>query len=92
VMAQPKKRDPWARAMQCETLKDAHEALVKLMPKPDADAVVWRTFHLRSASVCERVAEVDRGHHHEALYWSKREREKAERVVVPPAEESGVDR
>jgi hypothetical protein len=36
--------------------------------------------------VYARVAEVDRGHHHEALYWAKREREKGEAITdTPPA-------
>ncbi|MFJ6669850.1 AMED_5909 family protein [Actinosynnema sp. NPDC091369] len=62
-------------------LKDAHEALTHLMPAPDAPVDAWREFYLRSAEVYGRVAEVDRGHHHEALYWAKRERAKAEGVV-----------
>lgn len=72
--------DPWAEANAVTLLKDAHEALTHLMPAPDASAEVWREFYLRSAEVYARVAEVDRGHHHEALYWAKRERAKAEGV------------
>ncbi|WP_461121669.1 AMED_5909 family protein [Saccharothrix stipae] len=62
-------------------LKDAHEALTHLMPAPGASPEVWREFYLRSAEVYARVAEVDRGHHHEALYWAAREGAKAEGVV-----------
>ncbi|TQM83196.1 hypothetical protein FHX81_5614 [Saccharothrix saharensis] len=74
------KPDPWASAYTVTSLKDAHEALTHLMPSPDAPPDVWREFYLRSADVYARVAEVDRGHHHEALYWAKRERAKAEGV------------
>lgn len=74
------KVDPWARANAVTLLKDAHEALTHLMPAPDASPDVRREFYLRSAEVYARVAEVDRGHHHEALYWATRERAKAEGV------------
>lgn len=77
-MAQPKKPDPWAVARAVTTLKDAHEVVARLMPSPDAVPSRWRVFYLRSADVYARVAEVDRGHHHEALYWAKRERDKGE--------------
>lgn len=80
-MAQPKKADPWAAAYAVTLLKDAHEVLTRLMPGPDASLEVWREFYVRSAEVYGRVAEVDRGHHHEALYWAKREGAKAEGVV-----------
>lgn len=63
------------------TLKDAHEALGRLFPAVDAAQDVWRDFYLRSAEVYRRVAEVDRGHHHEALYWATREREKGEKIT-----------
>ncbi|GAB2984257.1 AMED_5909 family protein [Saccharothrix stipae] len=73
--------DLWAAAYAVTLLKDAHEALTHLMPAPGASPEVWREFYLRSAEVYARVAEVDRGHHHEALYWAAREGAKAEGVV-----------
>ncbi|GAA0216640.1 hypothetical protein GCM10010492_13100 [Saccharothrix mutabilis subsp. mutabilis] len=77
-MKQRKKSDAWEAAFAVRTLKDAHEALGKVMPAPDAALSRWRVFYLRSAEVYRQVAEIDRGHHHEALYWAKREREKGE--------------
>lgn len=74
--------DLWAAARQATTLKDAHEALGRLMPRPEAPAAIQRDFHQRSAAVYARVAEVDRHHHHEATYWANREREKAEQVAA----------
>lgn len=74
------KPDPWVAAYAVSSLKDAHEVLTHPMPAPDASPEVWREFYLRSAEVYGRVAEVDRGHHHEALYWAKRERDKAEGI------------
>jgi hypothetical protein len=72
------KPDPWAAANSVTSLKHAHEVLTRLMPRPDAPPEVSREFYVRSAEVYARVAEVDRGHHHEALYWAKREGAKAE--------------
>ncbi|HEU5475821.1 MAG TPA: AMED_5909 family protein [Actinophytocola sp.] len=37
-------------------------------------------YYQRSAAVYDRIAEVDRGHHHEALYWAGRERRKANAI------------
>lgn len=70
--------DGWQRAKQARTLMQAHEALTALMPPEDASPAVWRTFYQRSAELYARIAEIDRGHHHEALYWAGRERRKAE--------------
>jgi hypothetical protein len=71
----------WRRARAVMTLQGAHDALVKVMPAPAADRTRWRDFYLRSAEVYGRVAEIDRGHHHEALYWAKREHEKGEEIA-----------
>lgn len=71
----------WRRARAVTTLQGAHDALVKVMPAPAANRERWRDFHLRSAEVYGQVAEIDRGHHHEALYWAKREREKGEEIA-----------
>lgn len=76
-----KSADPWAAAMAVTLLKDAHEIVGRLMPAPDAAPEVLWDFYLRSAKVYDRVAEVDRGHHHEALYWAKRERSKGQRIA-----------
>jgi hypothetical protein len=32
--------------------------------------------------VYARIAETDRSHHHEAMYWANREREKGEAITV----------
>ncbi|GAA3880251.1 hypothetical protein GCM10022243_51060 [Saccharothrix violaceirubra] len=81
-MAQRKRSDPtedrWNEAMSVERLSQAHDIVGRLMPRPDAASEVWMDFYRRSVRVYERVAEVDRGHHHEALYWAGRERVKAE--------------
>jgi hypothetical protein len=34
----------------------------------------------RSAALYAEIAEIDRGHHHECLYWAEREQEKAKEI------------
>jgi hypothetical protein len=59
------------------TLMQAHELLTRLRPGPSASPKTWLSYYQRSAAVYAEVAETDRGHHHEALYWAQRERAKA---------------
>jgi len=67
---------------QPRTLSEAHAALVRLRPRRDAPLAAWHAFHVVSARVYAEVAEVDRGHHHEALsYWAARERQAAEEIA-----------
>ncbi|KOV75461.1 AMED_5909 family protein [Nocardia sp. NRRL S-836] len=76
----------WGAAEQVRTLSEAHDVLSKLMPNPKAAPAVLRDYHLRSAAVYARVAETDRSHHHEAVYWANREREKGEAIKVTATE------
>ncbi|MBM7857743.1 AMED_5909 family protein [Lentzea nigeriaca] len=74
------KSDQWLAAQEARTLMEAHDVVSKLMPASNASPKVMRDFYRRSAAVYARIAEVDRAHHHEALYWANREREKAEEI------------
>jgi hypothetical protein len=58
----------------------AHELLSRMRPSSSASSVTWLKYYRRSAAVYAEVAEVDRGHHHEALYWANRERAKANEI------------
>ena len=40
----------------------------------------WLAYRQRSAALYADIAEIDRGHHHEALYWAERERESANEI------------
>jgi hypothetical protein len=71
----------WRKAEDVRTLWAAHDVLSQLRPKRDAQPRVWLEYYRRSAAVYAEVAEVDRGHHHEALYWAAREREKADELA-----------
>ncbi|MFD9703978.1 AMED_5909 family protein [Lentzea sp. NPDC059081] len=70
----------WARVAQVQSLSEAHDLLPRLMPRNGADPAELRKFHEKSAAVYQRVAELDRGHHHEALYWADREARLAREV------------
>lgn len=59
---------------------EAHELLSHMRPSRTASRETWLTYYRRSAAVYAEVAEIDRGHHHEALYWSNRERAKATKL------------
>ena len=60
------------------TLHRAHEVLSRLRPERNAPLAAWEEYHRQSANVYAEIAEIDRHHHHEALYWAQREREKAD--------------
>jgi len=81
-------RTSWADAAGVSTLQAADEVLAHLSPKPGADPVQWRMFHLRAAKVYERVAKVDRAHHYEALACAQVERNRAERVTRQPGQDT----
>lgn len=62
------------------TLVQAHEELFRQRPDAHASPDQWLRFYQRSAEVYAEVAEIDRGHHHEALYWAGRERQRAQKI------------
>jgi hypothetical protein len=70
------------KPVQPRTLMQAHEVLVRVRPKGDVSLEQWRVYSERSAALYAEIAEIDRGHHHEALYWAERERKSAEEVAA----------
>jgi hypothetical protein len=62
------------------TLKEAHEALARLRPAQDASLGAWLKFREAGVSLYKRMADIDRFHHHEALYWVEREQEEADQI------------
>lgn len=75
-----KSSEGWlAKAAVAETLMQAHEALSRARPKPGTrDPRIWRDYHLRSAAIYTEVAQIDRGHFHEATAWATCERQRGE--------------
>jgi hypothetical protein len=57
------------------TLAEAHEVLASVRPRQEAPLADWLAYYQRSTAVFAEVAEIDRGHHHEALAMAERERQ-----------------
>jgi len=64
------------------TLFQAHTALVRIRPKSTASLAAWKAYYERSVALYREIAEIDRGHHHEALYWAEREQQSAEDIAA----------
>lgn len=62
------------------SLMEAHQLLSHMRPAVGAPREKWLAFYRRSAQVYLEMAEIDRGHHHEAMYWAARERTKANKL------------
>jgi hypothetical protein len=65
-----------------KTLMQAHELLTRMRPDRAASPQTWLAYYRRSAAMYAEVAEIDRGHHHEARYWANRERAKANTIAA----------
>ncbi|MBE8520109.1 hypothetical protein ILP97_21855 [Amycolatopsis sp. H6(2020)] len=80
------------RRREPKTLQDAHEVVMDRRPPKDANPSVWLAFRLGNARLYKAVADVDRGHHHEALYWAGYEERKAGEISTElQAEETPAD-
>jgi len=64
------------------TLRDAHDLLHRIRPGSDAPASEWLAFRRRAAQIYVAVADIDRYHHHEAMYWVEHEREAAHELAT----------
>jgi hypothetical protein len=61
-------------------LADAHHAVARLRPRQTAPLTEWLAYHQRAAAWYAEIAEIDRGHHHEALFMAERERQLAKEI------------
>ncbi|MGH3626995.1 MAG: AMED_5909 family protein [Sciscionella sp.] len=61
-----------------QTLAQAHEDVQRRRPAPQSDVAQWLEFHRHNAALYAQIADIDRGHHHEALYWVRYEQRNAE--------------
>ncbi len=62
------------------TLVEAQHTVARIRPRQKAPLTEWLAFHQRSAALYAEVAEIDRGHHHEALFMAERERHRAKEI------------
>ncbi|WP_308257167.1 AMED_5909 family protein [Saccharothrix luteola] len=82
----------WSAVQSAATLRQAHDALLEVVPSREATRVEWRDFHQRAAEVYRRVAETDRGRQREALFLAEQQREKAEKIAQALAADAGARR
>ena len=62
------------------TLAEAHELLAGVRPRQKAPLAEWLAYYQRSTAVYAEVAEIDRGHHHEALFMAERARQSVKEI------------
>ena len=62
------------------TLAEAHEAVAAIRPPRTAPLTEWLAHHQSAAALYAEIAEIDRGHHHEALFMAERERQRAKEI------------
>jgi hypothetical protein len=72
------------------TLVGAQVALALIRPRRQAPLAEWLAYHQRSAAWYAEIAEIDRGHHHEALYMAEQERECAKKIAAQIQAEMSV--
>ncbi|MFY9809397.1 MAG: AMED_5909 family protein [Pseudonocardiaceae bacterium] len=72
------------------TLVDAQVALALIRPRRQAPLAEWLAYYQRSASWYAEIAEIDRGHHHEALYMAEQEGEHAKEIAAQIQAETSV--
>ncbi|WP_342744061.1 helix-turn-helix transcriptional regulator [Amycolatopsis saalfeldensis] len=81
-----------AEARGPRTLQEAHDDSYARMPGRDAPVSAWVAFRRANARMYRAVADLDRGHHHEALYWFDRERREVESLTKKPEWKSDYGR
>jgi hypothetical protein len=84
--------DGTSKPVEPRTLAEVHHAVDSTRPRQKAPLTVWLAYHQRCAAWYAEVAEIDRGHHHEALAMADQERQriteiKAEMSSQRPARE-----
>jgi hypothetical protein len=81
-------------------LAAAQWALARIRPRQQAPLGELLAYYQRSTGWYAEIAEIDRGHHHEALYMAEQERERAKEIAaqiragvsVEDEEDCGKDR
>jgi hypothetical protein len=73
-------RDKTTDPAMPRTLAEAHHAVASIRPPQNAPLADWLAYHQQSAAVYAEVAEIDRGHHHEALFMAEHARQQAKDI------------
>jgi hypothetical protein len=72
--------DETTKPVMPQTLVAAHEALARIRPDRQAPLAQWLAYYQRSAALYAEIAEIDRDHHHESLYWADQQRQRAQEI------------
>jgi len=65
-----------------QTLIEADRALARLRPRRQAPLADWLAYHRQAAAIYAEIAEIDRGHHHEALFMAEHELKRAQEIAA----------
>jgi len=66
---------PPVQADRPQTLADAQHVVASNRPRQKAPLSEWLAYHQHAAAYYAEVAEIDRGHHHEALAMAEEQRQ-----------------
>ena len=80
MSAEGPERGSSAELEQPQTLAEAQEAVGRCRPRQEAPLAEWLAYHQRAAAWYAEVAEIDRGHHHEALATAGEHRKLAREI------------
>ncbi|MGH3873512.1 MAG: AMED_5909 family protein [Pseudonocardiaceae bacterium] len=64
------------------SLAEVPLALARIRPRLAAPHQEWLAYYQRSAAWYTEIAEIDRGHHHEALFFAGEERKHATEIAA----------
>jgi hypothetical protein len=79
-------------ANEPRTLADAYHAVAGIRPRQTAPLTEWLAYHQRCAAWYAEVAEIDRGHHHEALFMAEQEQKRAKEFKTQILSQPPVDK
>jgi hypothetical protein len=74
------------------TLAKAYHVLGSLRPRQGALLSEWLAYHQRAAAWYAEVAEIDQGHHHEALAMAEQERQHAHQIKTRMSAQQSAER
>ena len=83
--------DETSELVEPRTLADAHHAVARIRPRQNAPLAEWLAYHERSAAWYTEIAEIDRGHHHEALFMADQARQRIKEIKAQIPLQRSVD-
>ena len=72
--------DQAAKPGSPRTLKQVNEVLERSEPRRKAPLGEWLVYYQRAAALYAEIAEIDRGHHHEALCMAEQAQDSVKEI------------